>query len=234
MSYGDGPMSPPGLPTPTTLIPLARFQAVVFDFDGVIVDTEGAIYEAWRELFESHGADLPLDLYVGCVGSDHGSWDPLAHFESVTGTTPDWPTVLARKRERTLGLLEGHGPMPGVVRALEAVVAAGRKMAVASSSSHAWVDGWLARLGLAGFFDSTHCRDDVEQVKPAPDLFLRAARALGVNPASVLVVEDSRHGMEAAHAAGMTVVAVPNTITTGQDFAGAWRVVPGLGATRFA
>ncbi len=227
-------MSPPALPTTPTLVPLARFQAVVFDFDGVIVDTEGAIYESWRELFESHGAELPLDLYVGCVGSDHGSWDPLAHFESVTGSTPDWPAVLARKKERTLALLDGHGPMPGVVRALEAVAAAGRKMAVASSSSHAWVDGWLARLGLAGFFDSTHCRDDVEQVKPAPDLFLRAARALGVDPASVLVVEDSRHGMEAAHAAGMTVLAVPNAITAGQDFAAAWLVVPSLAAARLA
>ena len=227
-------MSRPADAAPLLTVPLDRFEAVVFDFDGVIVDTETAVYEAWQEFFREHGADLPMPLYIGCVGSDHGSWDPKAYFESTTGLRPDWPAVLEKKKLRTLALLEGHGPMPGVRSTLETMAGAGLRLTVASSSSHQWVDGWLGRLGLAGFFHSTHCRDDVEKVKPAPDLFLRAAVAAGTDPARMLVVEDSRHGLAAARTAGMTVLAVPNTITASQDFSGALAVVPSLERVRWA
>jgi putative hydrolase of the HAD superfamily len=185
----------------------ARFRAVIFDFDGVIVDTEGAVYECWRDLFQAHGAELPLDLYARCVGSDHGAWDPKAYFEEVTGMRPDWPPLLEEKNRRTRERLEGSGPMAGAAEALAALAGRGLPLAVASSSSHAWVDGWLARLGLAGYFHSTHCRDDVARVKPSPELFLRAARALGLPPADILVVEDSSNGLCAARAAGMAVLA---------------------------
>lgn len=195
-----------------------RFDAVIFDFDGILVDTEVAVYQAWAELFSSFGAELPLDEYTRCVGSDHGIWDPKAYFEQITGHRPDWPPLLDAKNQRTRDLLEGYGLMRGARQWLDRLSAAETPLAVASSSSHAWVDGWLGRLGVHGFFHSTHCREDVAALKPRPDLFLRAAEALGRAPERVLAIEDSENGMRAALAAGMTVLVVPNTITQGQDF----------------
>ena len=217
------------MPPSSILPPLPHpITGVIFDFDGVIVDTEGAVYQAWQEVFQAHGGHLPLDLYVQCVGSDHDSWDPKSYFEEITGIRPHWPNLLDPKNQRTRDLLEGHGPMPGVVSCLEALRALGLPLAVASSSSRAWVGGWLERLGLSGYFHSWHCRDDVERVKPAPDLFLRAAAALNLPCQSLLVIEDSANGMKAALSAGMSVLAVPNTITASQDFTGAWHIADSL------
>jgi len=198
-----------------------RFDAVIFDFDGILVDTEGAVYQAWAELFRESGADLPLNLYTKCVGSDHAIWDPKAYFEEITGTRPDWPPLLEAKNLRTRRLLEGSGLMPGARHWLDRLADLGSRPAVASSSSRAWVDGWLDILGVAEYFHSTHCREDVGALKPRPDLFLRAANALGVDPQRVLAIEDSHNGMTAALAAGMTVLVVPNEITRGQDFSAA-------------
>ena len=209
--------------------PLPRpVRGVIFDFDGVIVDTEVAVYQAWAEVFEAHGAELPLALYRNCVGSDHATWDPKKYFEEITGVHPDWPPLLEAKNQRTRDLLAGYGPMDGVGHWLSSLESASIPMAVASSSSRDWVGGWLSQLGLAGHFHSWHCRDDVARVKPAPDLFLRAAAALALPPEDILVIEDSANGLLAALTAGMTVLAVPNRITTGQDFAGAWQLATSL------
>lgn len=197
----------PGSPAP---------RGIIFDFDGVIVDTEGAVYEAWREVFLAHGVDLPLDLYSRCVGSDHGTWDPKSYFESITGHRPDWPKILDEKNRRTRELLAGSGPMPGIRETLEFLATQPVALAVASSSSRNWVGGWLDRLQLARFFHCWHGRDDVENVKPAPDLFLLAARSLRLQPSQILVIEDSANGLRAAQAAGMQTLVVPNAITRWQ------------------
>lgn len=205
-------------PSPSPQDPPIR--GVIFDFDGVIVNTEEAVYEAWREVFRHHGADLPLDLYRACVGSDHGHWDPKAYFEEVTGLRPDWEPILAKKNRRTREMLAGMGSMPGIRETLDFLASRPVPMAVASSSGRSWVGGWLDRLGLAKYFDSWHCRDDVARVKPAPDLFLRAAAALRLPPAEILVIEDSANGLRAANAARMRCLMVPNEITRGQNLAG--------------
>lgn len=209
-------------------------DAVIFDFDGVIVDTEWAIYQTWQELYHRHGADLPLDVYVQCVGSDHDAWDPKAYLEELVGRSLDWETILPAKHAASRKLLEAEGAMPGVIDWLDELNAAGIPVGVASSSSQEWVGGWLEKLGLRGHFVSLSCRDHVERIKPAPDLFLDAAAKLGVSPARCLVVEDSFNGMTAAHAAGMSVLAVPNRITRGQDFSAAFRKADSLIAIRFA
>ena len=189
------------------------FRGVIFDFDGVIVNTEEAVYLAWREVFLEHGADLPLDLYRRCVGSDHGTWDPKAYFEEITGLKPEWEVILDEKNRRTRELLAGEETMPGIRETLEFLASHPIPMAVASSSSRSWVGGWLDRLGLVKYFHSWHCRDDVARVKPAPDLFLRAAAALRLDPGEILVIEDSANGFRAARAAGMRCLLIPNEIT---------------------
>jgi HAD superfamily hydrolase (TIGR01509 family) len=101
-------------------------------------------------------------------------------------------------------------------------------MAVVSSSSHGWVDGWLERLDIARHFRTTVCRGAAPRIKPAPDLYLEAARRLGVPPADCLVIEDSLNGLRSARAAGMGVWIVPNRVTECLDFSEADRILDSL------
>jgi HAD superfamily hydrolase (TIGR01509 family) len=205
-----------------------NFSAVLFDFDGVLVDTEWAIYQAWRRLFEAHGHDLPLAIYTRCIGSDFATWSPKSHLEELTGTGFDWHDLDARRQREIMTELADAGPMPGAADLPAWLAGCGVPCAVVSSSSHQWVDGWLERLALAGFFRTTVCRGDAAAIKPAPDLYLAAAERLGVEPAACLVIEDSLNGVIAAKAAGMTAWAVPNRVTADLDFAIASRVFSSL------
>ena len=194
---------------------------VFFDFDGVLVDTEGPIYEAWLETFRGEGQELPLEIYTRCIGSDFDTWSPKRYLEELTGRVFDWNRMDEERQVKIMAGLEEQGPMVGVVEFLEELRERGVPVVVVSSSSHGWVDGWLDRLGLAGFFQETICRGDAARIKPAPDLYVEAAMRLGLEPGNCLAIEDSRNGMIAAHGAGMQVWIVPNRVTSGLDFTGA-------------
>lgn len=197
--------------------------AVLFDFDGVLVDTEWAIYQAWRRTFAAHGQHLPLDVYTRCIGSDFETWSPKTHLEELTGDSFDWHDLDARRQREIVADLQHEGPMPGAIEWLRLLCAEGMPRAVVSSSSHHWVDGWLERLGMAGYFDAVVCRGDAPRIKPAPDLFVEAAKRLGVAQADCLVVEDSLNGLKAAKEAGMQAWVIPNRVTAGLDFSQADR-----------
>jgi HAD superfamily hydrolase (TIGR01509 family) len=195
-----------------------KFKAVLFDFDGVLVDTEWAIYEAWLETFRAESQDLPLELYTRCIGSDFATWSPKTYLEELTGATYDW---VAKDEARQVVIrrdLEQAGPMPGVVDLLRKLKVLKVPCAVVSSSSHDWVDGWLAKLELADFFQTTVCRGDVPRIKPAPDLWLEALRRLDVSGSETLAIEDSLNGVKSAKAAGLNVWAIPNRCTAELDF----------------
>lgn len=204
------------------------FAAVLFDFDGVLVDTEWAIYQAWLATFQAHGHDLPLDVYTRCIGSDFATWSPKTHLEELSGLAFDWHDLDAKRQDAIMADLAGEGIMPGVISLLESLTDQGIRRAVVSSSSHHWVDGWLEKLAFAGHFETVVCRGDAPQIKPAPDLYLEAAKRLGLEPKDCLVIEDSLNGMHAAKAAGMPVWIVPNRVTSGLDFSGADRIFPSL------
>ncbi len=206
------------------------FSAVLFDFDGVLVDTEHAIYQAWLRTFQAHGHDLPLEIYTRCIGSDFATWSPKTHLEELSGLAFDWHDLDLRRQEEILRDLTGEGAMPGVLDLLGVLTGAGIRRAVVSSSSHHWVDGWLEKLDFADRFETIVCRGDAPQIKPAPDLYLEAARRLGLAPDQCLVIEDSLNGVKSAKAAGMRVWVVPNRITAGLDFAAADRIFPTLTA----
>jgi HAD superfamily hydrolase (TIGR01509 family) len=211
-----------------------RFAAVLFDFDGVLVDTEWAIYQAWRRTFETHGHELPLEIYTRCIGSDFATWSPKQHLEELSGMDFDWHGLDAARQEVILAELDGSGPMPGAVALLRQLRVRNVRRAVVSSSSHHWVDGWLGKIELAGEFEQVVCRGDAPRIKPAPDLYLEAARRLDLAPADCLVIEDSMNGVLAAHAAGMTAWAVPNRVTGVLDFSNTCPVFPSLVAVSAA
>jgi HAD superfamily hydrolase (TIGR01509 family) len=190
----------------------APIAAVVLDFDGLILDTETPAFEAWRAAFSGHGQELSLDDWQHSLGTN-GGFDPMARLLDLTGGAVDREAVLSEVHEANRRACDAQPLLPGVEALLAEAQGLGLGRAVASSSSRAWVLGWLARHGIGERFQVVCGRDDVAQVKPAPDLFLLAAERLGLAPAACLVFEDSPNGMRAARAAGMRCVAVPNALT---------------------
>ncbi|MDA7922037.1 HAD-IA family hydrolase [Verrucomicrobiales bacterium] len=196
-------------------------NALIFDFDGLILDTEVPIYEAWVSNYRAHGKELPIEIYSGCVGSDFNGFDPKAHLESLLGSRVDWdrwdPLREREAHERTAAM----NPLPGIIPILKEAMEQGMPCVVASSSPRSWVEGHLSRLELMSYFFATRCLDDVKAPKPSPELFLAAAAAVNESPESCLVLEDSLNGLNAAIAAGTPCLAVPNQITEHLDFTGA-------------
>lgn len=195
-----------------------RAQAVIFDFDGLLVDTEYAIYSSWLRVFATSGHPLPLDLFNQCLGSGYTHWNPGDHLEKLTGQTFDWDAINARRQEEIVRDLEHAGLLPGAGELIRHLAEKGTPMGVASSSSHRWVDGWLNKLDIMPYFRTVVCRDDGLPVKPNPDLFLKAAENMGIPPADCLVLEDSQNGTTAAFHAGMPVISIPNRVTARADF----------------
>jgi HAD superfamily hydrolase (TIGR01509 family) len=191
-------------------------RAIVFDFDGLILDTEEPIYRSWLEVYEAHGEDLPFDRWVQTVGSTTTGFHPQHHLEERLGR-PLPKEVLDRRMDRRTELILANQVLPGVVQRLEEARAMGLKLGVASSSTQEWVRGHLARLGILEHFDCLRCRDDVANAKPEPDLYLAVLDCLGVRAEEAIAIEDSPNGVAAARRAGMTCVAIPNSITARLD-----------------
>jgi HAD superfamily hydrolase (TIGR01509 family) len=204
-------------------------RALVFDFDGLILDTETPEYVTVAEAYAEFGLDLSIDEWRGIVGTaDHPHWTEM--LGDALGRPYDVDDVRRRRVERHHALIAEEQVRPGVIELLDAAVDADLAVAVASSSPTDWVAGHLDRLGLRSRFASLHTRDHVARgrAKPAPDLFRLAVDHLDVAPGSAVALEDSPHGVTAASAAGLPVVAVPNRITEGGDFSAADLVVPSL------
>jgi HAD superfamily hydrolase (TIGR01509 family) len=202
-------------------------RAFVFDFDGLILDTEEPVYRSWLEVYQAHGEELPFDRWIQIVGSSNAAFDPKLHLEERLGRALA-QDVLDRRVERRTELVLAQPVMAGVATLVDDARAAGLRLGVASSSSRQWVMGHLDRLGLLDRFECVRCRDDVAAVKPAPDLYLAVAGCLGVTPEEALALEDSPNGVAAARAAGMWCVAVPNVITGGLDLSRADAALPSL------
>ncbi len=196
-------------------------QAILFDFDGLIVDTETTIYECWAAFYEAHGESLSLADYKNCVGSDFGQFDPARELEQRTGKRFDWSREDRERNAEIRRRLADQDARPGVRQLIADTAATGTPLAVASSSSRDWVEGWLRKLDLLGHFVGTMTRDDVSRVKPSPELFLGAAGLVGAPPAHCLIFEDSENGLRAASAAGIRCAIVTNPVTSGGDFSDA-------------
>jgi HAD superfamily hydrolase (TIGR01509 family) len=194
-------------------------DALIFDFDGLILDTEVSELQSWREIYAEYNADLPLEQWAICIGSGLDSFDPCTYLESQIGHPVDRKDILARRRIRRLELLAAEVLLPGVETYLHDAKRLGLKIGLASSSSRNWVYGHLSRLGIIDAFDFIKCGDEVTHKKPDPELYLAVLSGLGVHAEQAIALEDSPNGVLAAQRAGIFCVAIPNPVTSQLDLA---------------
>lgn len=204
---------------------MSAVQAVILDFDGLILETEGACYGGWCAVFQDFGASYSISDYQQIIGSEN---DPCSLLEERSGRTIDWPAAHRRRREVEDLLNASLVVQPGVVALLDQARELGLRLGIASSSPHRWVDRHLAEHGLLERFDAVVCRDDATRAKPHPDLYLEVVRRLGVTASRSLAFEDSHHGSRAAKSAGLRCVVVPTAMTNTQDFSHVDAIVPTL------
>jgi HAD superfamily hydrolase (TIGR01509 family) len=189
-------------------------NALIFDFDGLILDTEWPDYESWQEVYGQHGCQLPVEAWGQIVGGTGASdFDPVEHLEQLCGQKLDREEIWINRRAKYLDNIANQQVLPGVVDYLDAAEDLGLSLAIASSSPENWVRGHLARLGLYDRFDAIKTADDVKRTKPDPELYVAALGALNVKPSEAIVFEDSPNGIKAAKAARIFAVAVPNRLT---------------------
>ncbi len=188
-------------------------KALIFDFDGLILDTEGPDFQSWTEMYAQYNCRLPLAVWAEAIGTHSGAFDPHAYLEEQLGRRLNRTHIQHERRTRYHLLIHQETVLPGVKNYLSDAKRLGLKLAVASSSGHGWVDGHLKRLGLLNEFEAVFCAEDVAQVKPDPALYLLAISALGVAANETIAFEDSPNGALAAKKAGLYCVAVPNPLT---------------------
>lgn len=203
-------------------------QALIFDFDGTILDTETSEFQAWQEVYQQYGAELRLDYWLPFIGNNSLPFDPAGNLEQLVGKPLDKESLEHWVSERKRALNQSLKPLPGVLDYLEAAQAMRLGLAVASSSRRAWVEDHLERLGLLPYFRVICTKEDVALTKPDPALFLRAAQGLGVSPQETIVLEDSQNGVRAAKSAGAFTVAIPNALTQHLDLSQADLVLTSL------
>jgi len=198
----------------TSARPNPVIRGLIFDFDGLVMDTETPIFEIWRAIYAEEGQSLELVDWQHALGT-HGGFDPVAHLATLVGRRLNAPELADRVRREHWAACEALSLAPGVHALIEDGRQQGAGTALASSSPRSWVEAWVGHHRLRGLFDAVCAREDVRKVKPAPDLFLRAAARMGVASGECLVWEDSPNGILAATAAGMRCVAVRNAVTRG-------------------
>lgn len=202
-------------------------KALIFDFDGLIVDTEMPEYLSWKEVYALHGEELTEQDWTLAVGSV-GVFSPKAELEKRTGLAFDWtPIDLARRQKLTEHQLR-QPVLPGVRELMERARELGYRLGVASNSTAPWVEGGLERLGLRTLIDVVRTVETVANPKPAPDVYLAVVSDLSADPARTLVFEDSHPGIRAGKAAGLIVIAVPSALTRYQDLSMADETVVSL------
>lgn len=203
--------------------------AVIFDFDGLILDTETTLYETWCDTYREHGLELSIERWSANIGG--AGYDVFHPFEALAegyGHPKDWDAVHEARRNRYWSRVHVQAAMPGATEALAEAKALGLRIGVASSSNRSWVTGHLDRLGLTDYVDAMRGGDEVSAVKPDPELYVKVMDDLGVTPDQAFALEDSPRGISAAKAAGLYCVAVPNSVTQRLDLGPADRRVPSL------
>ncbi len=188
-------------------------KGIIFDFDGLILDTETPIYQAWSDIYRDHNTYLPLDSWLLTVGTAENSLDPLDFLEKRTNLKIDRPALQKKHDDIEQGYILQQPILAGVQNTIHDALNLGLLLGVASSSPRSWVHGHLSRLGLIDFFQTIVTQEDVTQTKPYPYLFQKAVKNLGLFPYQVIAFEDSAMGVTAAKTAGIFTIAIPNSLT---------------------
>jgi len=199
-------------------------DAVLFDCDGVLVDSEPLSYRAWSTALAGHGFELSHAEFAQAVG---GTETMVAQrFSPVTGVEPDSLENAARAIFESIASTAAG--FPDTVRLIERCRAAGVPMAVATNGARWRLDALLVAVGLTDLIATSVASDEVAAPKPAPDLYIAAARLAGVEPARCVVIEDSPTGIRAAVGAGCRVVAVDRGMFDHDVLSAAHLIVPEL------
>jgi HAD superfamily hydrolase (TIGR01509 family) len=199
-----------------------RPAAVIFDFDGIVLDSETPEYESHRRIYERCGVPLTVDEWCGVIGTWSEGHDEqwFTRLCERSAKAPARDEYFAERR-RIFDEIVPADPMRGVPELLAALRDANIAIAIASSAPARWVVSAVERLGIRPSFAAVVTGDEVAHRKPAPDVYLEAARRLGVDPARSIAIEDSNPGLAAARAAGMKTVAIPHWLTERHDLSGA-------------
>ena len=197
------------------------FEAIIFDFDGLIIDTETPEFESWQDIFQSYGVTLDRELWDSAIGRHSKDLDIYGHLADLSGERIEREVVRPKMRRNYLERIERNPVLPGVEEYLGAAERMGLKLAVASSSSPGWAVGHLKDRGLLDHFEFVLDAGCVVNAKPDPELYNKAMERLGVKSDSAFAIEDSTVGLTAAKAAGLRCVVVPNPMTMRMDFSSA-------------
>jgi HAD superfamily hydrolase (TIGR01509 family) len=188
-------------------------KALIFDFDGLILDTEVPEYQAWVELYQTYGCNLPTEKWLTSIGTTN-AFNPYDYLEQLLGQQIDRAAVRLQRRARFAELMANQTILPGVQNYITTAKHLGLKLAVASSSPREWVTGYLSQFKLETHFDAIHCGDEVKATKPDPALYLAALQDLRIKAEEAIALEDSPNGILAAKRAGIFCVAIPNALTS--------------------
>ncbi len=189
-------------------------RALLFDFDGLIVDTETPLIDSYAAVHAAHGVVFDRAVFIKSVGHADYGFDPWHGFSPHA----DRAALELERRASRNDLLQQQPILPGVVALLDAGLGHRLRVGLASNSEHAWVEPHLARLGLRDRFEFLACREDVASPKPEPDLYKRVLNAFGLRGPEAIAFEDSHTGTIAAKRAGIWTVAVPGPSTAHHDF----------------
>lgn len=204
-------------------------DAVIFDFDGTIIDTETPVYESWNQTYIDHGAEpLDRDEWVSSIGRTTQPFDLLDELERRVGSGIDRAQVTRKRTERRLAMVSAEPIRPGVIEWMDRCDEIGLKLAIGSSSPISWVRTNLTERGLAERFQVISCAGDGVPGKPDPAVYRRACEMLAVEPGRALAIEDSPTGVTGAIAAGLSCLAAPGPMTQGLDFGHATAAAPTL------
>lgn len=191
-------------------------NGIIFDFDGLIVDTESLWYEAYKEVMGEFRCDLPLEEFSKVIGTTDEVLN--AYFEKITGVTAEEAGLHLKTNELYLQKAGSLALREGVRAYLDEAKALGLKIGLASSSRREWVESYLRKFGIFEYFETIKTKEDVEKVKPDPALYILALESLGISANEAVAFEDSLNGSVAAIAAGMHCVIVPNPVTNHLPF----------------
>jgi HAD superfamily hydrolase (TIGR01509 family) len=194
------------------------FDAVVFDLDGLMVDTEAVVQRAWIDAFDARDISFDVDQWARAVGGDD-DFRPLETLvQQARVSVEDRAAVRTSIEFAITQGLDGIAPLPGVVDWVRGALDLGLRVAVASNSPRSWVLARLEQIGLLKLIGTISSRDESPRPKPFPDIYLAACARLDVEPSRAFAVEDSMTGLVAAKSAGLLCVVVPNSLTRTHNF----------------
>lgn len=206
-------------------------KGLIFDFDGLILDTETPEFRIWQDIFGSYGLQLSLEVWSKQLGTSSDTFDLVVHLGKQLGrefTPEEAAQIVDLKKQQISNKLFQQSPLPGVREYFESAKRIGLRLGIATSSSFAWVSGHLFRLGLMDYPECIRTADDVQQVKPHPELYQCALQCLSLQPDEAIAFEDSPNGVTAAKTAGIFTVAVPLPLTQSLNFSHADLVLKSL------